>query len=251
MIVWIAGAIIRLNVGKKEIHGHLVQGDLICERSIGIEIGVAHPDGGATPGSLSTMDCMASSLLKNICSRFAVLYVLGLSTLSLFARFYVSLRRRRRESRACSRVWCLQSRHGLDLGLESTLFVTCRIKGSVLVSEVWILRFELAELFGALLQLLGVFSLTEVFLFPEEWGGPRDWTRNTFKWGPGASPRGDPEAGVLPGVWRNSIPEYFSPTQATAKEHPVPKPNASTQPEETNPVKDVDPEPNATDAVAE
>ncbi|KAH0863081.1 hypothetical protein HID58_080292 [Brassica napus] len=23
---------------------------------------------------------------------------------------------------------------------------------------------------------------------------------------------GDPEAGVLPGVWRNSTPEYFSPT---------------------------------------
>ncbi|KAF2613861.1 hypothetical protein F2Q70_00011206 [Brassica cretica] len=23
---------------------------------------------------------------------------------------------------------------------------------------------------------------------------------------------GDPEAGVLPGVWTNSIPEYFSPT---------------------------------------
>ncbi|KAF3571248.1 hypothetical protein F2Q69_00059621 [Brassica cretica] len=31
--------------------------------------------------------------------------------------------------------------------------------------------------------------------------------------GPGASPSGDPEAGVLPGVWGNSTPEYFSPTR--------------------------------------
>ena len=29
--------------------------------------------------------------------------------------------------------------------------------------------------------------------------------------GPRVSPSGDPEAGVLPGVWRNSIPEYFFP----------------------------------------
>uniref|UniRef100_A0A0D3ASW8 Uncharacterized protein n=1 Tax=Brassica oleracea var. oleracea TaxID=109376 RepID=A0A0D3ASW8_BRAOL len=42
-----------------------------------------------------------------------------------------------------------------------------------------------------------------------------------------------------------------SSTQATDKEQPVSKPNASTQPEETNPVKDVRPATNATDAVVE
>ncbi|KAF2570819.1 hypothetical protein F2Q70_00004317 [Brassica cretica] len=41
-------------------------------------------------------------------------------------------------------------------------------------------------------------------------GGPWDRTRSTFQRGPGASPSGDPKAGVLPGIWRNSIPEYFS-----------------------------------------
>ncbi|KAF3534319.1 hypothetical protein DY000_02039531 [Brassica cretica] len=30
--------------------------------------------------------------------------------------------------------------------------------------------------------------------------------------GTGVPSSGDLEAGVLPGVWRNSIPEYFSPT---------------------------------------
>ena len=40
-------------------------------------------------------------------------------------------------------------------------------------------------------------------------------------------------------------------TQETAKEQPVSKPNASTQPEETNPVKEVDPATNAIDAIAE
>ncbi|KAF2543090.1 hypothetical protein F2Q68_00032218 [Brassica cretica] len=30
--------------------------------------------------------------------------------------------------------------------------------------------------------------------------------------GTGVPSSGDPEAGVLPRVWRNSIPEYFSPT---------------------------------------
>ena len=37
------------------------------------------------------------------------------------------------------------------------LFVARCVKGLVLVSEGKILRFELAELLGALLQLLGVF----------------------------------------------------------------------------------------------
>ncbi|KAF2584386.1 hypothetical protein F2Q70_00036290 [Brassica cretica] len=40
---------------------------------------------------------------------------------------------------------------------ESTLLVTRRVEGLVLVTEVKILRFDLAELLGALLQLLGVF----------------------------------------------------------------------------------------------
>ena len=42
-----------------------------------------------------------------------------------------------------------------------------------------------------------------------------------------------------------------SSTQATAKEKSVLEPDASTLPEETNPVKDVDPATNATDAVAD
>ncbi|KAF3532094.1 hypothetical protein DY000_02039916 [Brassica cretica] len=33
------------------------------------------------------------------------------------------------------------------------------------------------------------------------WGGPWDWTQNTSQRGPGASPSGDPEAGVLPGAF--------------------------------------------------
>ncbi|KAF3557672.1 hypothetical protein F2Q69_00012701 [Brassica cretica] len=41
-------------------------------------------------------------------------------------------------------------------------------------------------------------------------GGLWDLTRSTFQRGPGTPPSGDPEAGVLPGIWRNSIPEYFS-----------------------------------------
>ena len=44
-----------------------------------------------------------------------------------------------------------------NLSPESTLLVACRVKGLVLVSEGKILRFELVELLGALLQLLGVF----------------------------------------------------------------------------------------------
>ncbi|KAF3552601.1 hypothetical protein DY000_02006915 [Brassica cretica] len=44
------------------------------------------------------------------------------------------------------------------------------------------------------------------------WGGPWDRSRSASQRGPRASPTRDPEAGVLPGVWRNSIPEYFPPT---------------------------------------
>ena len=69
MIVWIAGTVICLYAGKEEFLGHLDQGDLIRERSIDVGVGVAFPNGGATLGSLSTIDCMVSSLLENICSR--------------------------------------------------------------------------------------------------------------------------------------------------------------------------------------
>ncbi|KAF3565710.1 hypothetical protein DY000_02016265 [Brassica cretica] len=56
----------------------------------------------------------------------------------------------------------------------------------------------------------GRIPLSEYFHFLEEGGGPWDRTRSTFQRGPGASPSGDLKAGVLPGIWRNSIPEYFS-----------------------------------------
>ncbi|KAF2601584.1 hypothetical protein F2Q70_00025906 [Brassica cretica] len=69
MVVWIASAVICLYAGKGELVGDLDQGDLIHERSIGVGVGVALPDRTGYPGSLSTMDCMASSLLENICSR--------------------------------------------------------------------------------------------------------------------------------------------------------------------------------------
>ena len=49
-----------------------------------------------------------------------------------------------------------------NLSSESTLLVACRVKGLVLVSKGKILRFELAKLLGALLQLLGV--IVELFL---------------------------------------------------------------------------------------
>ena len=45
----------------------------------------------------------------------------------------------------------------MDLSPESTLLVTRRVEGLVLVMVVKILRFDLAELLSALLQLLGVF----------------------------------------------------------------------------------------------
>ena len=38
---------------------------------------------------------------------------------------------------------------------------------------------------------------------------------------PRVSPSGDPEAGVLPGVWRNSIPEYFFPNTVHSPFGPI------------------------------
>ncbi|KAF3597012.1 hypothetical protein DY000_02020543 [Brassica cretica] len=66
------------------------------------------------------MDCMASSLLENICSGW--------------------------EIHTCSRVRCLQNRHGPDLSPESTLLVTCRVEGLVLVSELGYLALDAIEL---------------------------------------------------------------------------------------------------------
>ncbi|KAF2534989.1 hypothetical protein F2Q68_00020649 [Brassica cretica] len=70
--------------------------------------------------------------------------------------------------------------------------------------------------------LLCKFSLSEVFHFPEEGGDPGTGPGKLHSGEPGfllagilgtgVTSSGDPEAGVLPGVWRNSIPEYFSPT---------------------------------------
>ncbi|KAF2570874.1 hypothetical protein F2Q70_00002857 [Brassica cretica] len=66
------------------------------------------------------------------------------------------------------------------------------------------------------------YSLSEVFHFPEEGGDPGTGLRKLHSGEPGfllvgilgtgVPSSGDPEAGVLSGVWRNSIPEYFSPT---------------------------------------
>ena len=71
MVVRICGALVRLYAEERELPGHLDQGDLIREGGIGVGVGVALPEGGrgggATPGSLSTMDCMASSLLGDFC----------------------------------------------------------------------------------------------------------------------------------------------------------------------------------------
>ncbi|KAF3550469.1 hypothetical protein DY000_02007591 [Brassica cretica] len=94
--------------------------------------------------------------------RVAVLHVVGLSIVVLFSRRCVSSRRLSWKVRACPGVGCFQSRHRTNLSPELTLLVACRVKGLVLVSECKILRFELAELLGALLYFLGV--LVELFL---------------------------------------------------------------------------------------
>ncbi|KAF3561679.1 hypothetical protein DY000_02014423 [Brassica cretica] len=112
------------------------------------ESGLLFRMGGATPGSLSTMDCMALSLSENIWSEHPWPFL--------------AFRRHSWEVRACPGVGCFQIRHRANLSLESTLLVGCRVMGLVLVSEGKILRFELDELLGALLQLLGVF--VELFL---------------------------------------------------------------------------------------
>ncbi|KAF2537313.1 hypothetical protein F2Q70_00036882 [Brassica cretica] len=80
----------------------------------------------------------------------------------LFLRRCFSSRRRSRETRASPGVRCFQRRHRANLSPESTLLVARCVKGLVFVFDGKILRFELAKLLGALLQLLGVF--VEFFL---------------------------------------------------------------------------------------
>ena len=66
VVVRISGAVIRLYAGEGELPGHHDQGELIREGSVGVGVGIALLDGESYPGSLSTMDCMASSLSENI-----------------------------------------------------------------------------------------------------------------------------------------------------------------------------------------
>ncbi|WZY77487.1 hypothetical protein YC2023_023871 [Brassica napus] len=109
MIVRIAGAVIRLYVGKEELPGHLDQGDLIRERSIGVGIRVTLPDGGSYPWEpfnhgLHGVEPLGEHLLQvsnhgrfRLCRslqcflvrfqfRFIVFYVVGLGTISIFTR---------------------------------------------------------------------------------------------------------------------------------------------------------------------
>ncbi|KAF2591720.1 hypothetical protein F2Q70_00038588 [Brassica cretica] len=140
------------------------------------------------------------------------------------------------EIHACPGVRCFQRRHGENLSPESMLLVARCIKGVILVSEGKILRFELAELPGALLQMLRVFvefflkdlevrgqlgigifpssmfSLSEVFHFPGKGAILGPDPENSIAGnrgfllagilGTGVPSSGDPEASALPGVWR-------------------------------------------------
>ncbi|KAF2591456.1 hypothetical protein F2Q70_00039194 [Brassica cretica] len=145
LVIRISGAVISLYSGEGELLGHLDQGDLIRERSIGIRVGVALLDGGSYSWEplyhgLHGIESLGEHQLQVSDHRRL--------------RFRCSVRL---DIHTCSGVGCLQSRHGADLSPESTLLVTRRVEGLVLVSEVKILRFELAELLDALVQLLGEF----------------------------------------------------------------------------------------------
>ncbi|KAF2620319.1 hypothetical protein F2Q68_00039472 [Brassica cretica] len=98
MIVQTAGAVIRLYVGKGELPGHLDQGDLIRERSIGVGIGVALPDGGSYPWEPFNHGLHGVEPLGK--------HLLQAGESCLFR--------------------CLQSRHGSDQSPKSMLFVICR-----------------------------------------------------------------------------------------------------------------------------
>ncbi|KAF2571574.1 hypothetical protein F2Q70_00002693 [Brassica cretica] len=117
MIVQIAGAVIRLYVEEGELPGHLDQGDLIHERSVGIRVGVALPDGGSYPWEpfnhgLHGVEPLGEHLLR-------VWAPLVFSRVSAFPCYVVG-----------GRVVHVP---------ESTLLVTRRIEGLVLVSEGWLL----------------------------------------------------------------------------------------------------------------
>ncbi|KAL0678132.1 hypothetical protein Bca4012_006113 [Brassica carinata] len=171
MVIWIAGTIIRLYAGKREFPWHLDQGDLLRERSIGVGVGVAFPDLGSYPGEPFHHGLLRVSGYRRRCLRyslgcfligfqlgFAVFLVVVLGTVSLLVCCSVSLRRHGRERCVSSGVRCLQSRHGMDLSLKAALLVICRVEGLVFISEGKVLRFELVELLGALLQSLGMFA---------------------------------------------------------------------------------------------
>ncbi|KAF3501008.1 hypothetical protein F2Q69_00042120 [Brassica cretica] len=117
MIVHIAGAVICLYVEEGELPGHLDQGDLIHERSVGIRVGVALPDGGSYPWEpfnhgLHDVEPLGEHLLR-------VWAPLVFSRVSAFPCDVVG-----------GRVVHVP---------ESTLLVTRRIEGLVLVSEGWLL----------------------------------------------------------------------------------------------------------------
>ncbi|KAF2571503.1 hypothetical protein F2Q70_00002825 [Brassica cretica] len=148
-------------LGKENFLGISI-GDLIRERSIGVGVGVALLDGGELPPGISLPWTAWGRAYRRTSGE-------GLSILGLFSRRCVSSRRCSWEVCACPGVGCFQSRHRANLSPESTLLAACHVKGLVLISEGKILRFELAELLGALLQLLGVF--VELFLQDLEFQG--------------------------------------------------------------------------------
>ncbi|KAF3500806.1 hypothetical protein F2Q69_00042517 [Brassica cretica] len=98
--------------------------------------------------------CSVRCFLIGFQLRFAIIRVVGPS---LFTYWCAFSRPRRWEICIRPGFGCLRSGHGANPSPESTLFVAGRVEGLVLVSESKILRFKLAELLGALLQLLGVF----------------------------------------------------------------------------------------------
>ncbi|KAF2550437.1 hypothetical protein F2Q68_00033948 [Brassica cretica] len=120
VVVRISGAVIRFNVWEGELPGHLDQGDLIRERSICIRVRVALPDRGSYP--------------------WEPLYH-GLHGIEPLGEHLFQ-------------VWASLAISRVDASPPDA--VGGRF-ASVPELEVEILRFDLAELLGALLQLLGVF----------------------------------------------------------------------------------------------
>uniref|UniRef100_A0A0D3CJ24 Uncharacterized protein n=1 Tax=Brassica oleracea var. oleracea TaxID=109376 RepID=A0A0D3CJ24_BRAOL len=138
VVVRISGAIVGIYAWERELHGHLDQGDLIRERSIGVGSGLLFRIGEATPGSLSNhglhgVEPIGEHLVevsdhRRVHSRRSVLCF-------LIRLRCVSSQRRSWEVRACPGIGCFQSWHRANLSPESTLLVACRVKGLVFVSE--------------------------------------------------------------------------------------------------------------------